>query len=252
MAATSNAGRPALSTTATLARAALFRLLADGFGYPTPGHSAGMRMSLFRLGRAVRENLFVPAVAGALSALRLAWGTAADTALSTEYLRLFSANGVVSLHESAYGDGRRIAGRPVELADIAGFYLAFGVSASDSAPDLPDHASAELEFMSLLLLKESHSVTQGWPGKTCIVQDAAKDFLESHLGRWIDALVREVDRAGASPPYRTLARLARAAVAVECRRLDVHPRVAAGRLPFDTMQADSLACPMSPAEALTR
>lgn len=255
MTATREFGAASSRTSATLSHAALFRLLASGFAYPAPGHAADMQQAFFRLARAVRGRAFAPSVAASINAVRRAWGAVADATLASEYLRLFSANGAVSLHEAAYGDGRRVAGRPVELADVAGFYLAFGLSASDGDPDLPDHLSAELEFISLLLIKESHAATQGWRVKSRIARDAAKSFLASHLGRWVDAFAREVDMAGASPPYRTLARLARLAVVAEYRRLGARPQLAPGRLPFDPLQSDNLVCPLSSAptaEAPTR
>jgi TorA maturation chaperone TorD len=239
-------------TSATLSRAALFRLLAEGFAYPATGHSADMQRGFSRLAPGVRGRVFAPPLASAVTAARRAWAAAADATLAGEYLRLFSGNGPVSLHEAAYGDGRRIAGRSVELADISGCYLAFGVSASGSDPDLPDHLSAELEFISLLLLKESHAAAQGWSMKSRIARDAAKAFLEGHLARWVGALATSLSQAGACAPYQALARLTCVAVAAECRNLGARPRSFDRRLPADPMQAESFACPLASRDEAAR
>jgi DMSO reductase family type II enzyme chaperone len=243
------AGGRASTPAAMMSRAALFRLLALGFAYPAPGHASEMRKTFFQLGAAVRRGLFSPSLARSIGAAQRVVSAAGDAALAAEYLRLFSGRGAVSLHEAAYGDGRRIAGRPAELADISGFYLAFGVSASDGDPDLPDHLSAELEFLSLLLLKESHATLRGWRAKSRIARDAAKAFLEDHLGRWVGAFARDLARADASPSYQALARLVCSAVDSECRRLGARPRLIVERLPADPMQAENFACPLSAATA---
>jgi DMSO reductase family type II enzyme chaperone len=237
--------RQSVGPSAMLSRAALFRLLAAGFAYPAAGHVAEMRSAFFRLARARRGGAFAPSLAGCITGAQNAWHAAADAALAAEYLRLFSGSGPVSLHEAAYGDGRRMAGRPVELADISGFYHAFGLSTSDRNPDLPDHLSAELEFVSLLLLKEGQAEDLGWPAKSRIARDAAKGFLESHLGRWVAAFARDLRRVDASPPYQALARLMCTAASSECRRLGARPKLIDARLSADPIQTDNFVCPLS-------
>ena len=235
--------RPDLEAENALARAALFRLLARGFAYPGPGHMAAMGKAFADLDGAQRRRAFAPRLAARLSEARQCWRTASGSSLGPEHLRLFRGSGPVSLHETAYGDGRRFAGRPVEVADIGGFYLAFGLSIDETDPDLPDHLCAEIEFVSLLLVKESYALSRGWTSRHRITREARRTFLEQHLGRWVGEFARSVKRQETAPPYRSLADLLAEAVTSECRRLRVYPVLMDGRLPHDAMQEDAFVCP---------
>ncbi|MEX1206758.1 MAG: molecular chaperone TorD family protein [Dongiaceae bacterium] len=235
--------RPDLEVENALARAALFRLLARGFAYPGPGHVAEMGKAFADLDGAQRRRAFAPRLAARLSAARQCWRSASGSALGPEHLRLFHGSGPVSLHETAYGDGRRFAGRPVEVADIGGFYLAFGLSIDETDPDLPDHLCAELEFVSLLLVKESYALSRAWTSRHRIARAARRTFLEHHLGRWVGEFARSVKRQETAPPYRSLADLLAETVTSECRRLRIHPVLFEGRLCHDAMQEDAFACP---------
>jgi TorA maturation chaperone TorD len=225
-----------------LADAALFNLLARAFTYPRPGHQAVVREAFARVGAARRRR---GPVARMLAAAERAWHGADGAALPAEYIRLFLGSGPCPLHETAYGDGRRIAGRPVELADVQGFYQAFGFAQSEHNPDLPDHLCAELEFYSLLLVKQAYARDAEWRARHDIARRAARAFLADHLGRWIPALAQQLAEHGAAEPYRALAALLAAAVAEQCRRRRVAPQLSGGRLPHDVMQDDELVCPLA-------
>ena len=181
------------------------------------------------------------AIHSACRALR----SADETTLRTDYFRLFLGNGPVSLHESAYGDGRRIAGRPHELADISGFYSAFGLRLSDTDPNLPDHLSSELEFYSLLLVKQAYADRGGRSVNREVTRRAAKLFLEYHLGRWVEAFVQALRENESLTAYRELARALEVLIRAEIKRNRVRPFLASGRLPHDVMQDDGLVCPMA-------
>lgn len=231
-----------------LHRAALFGLLARSLSYPAPGHQRAVSRSLRRFAApgGAREDGRVQRL---LRRVQRAWAAADEEALRAEYARLFLAGGPVSLHETAYGDGRRIAGRTVELADISGFYTAFGLRLSDADPDLPDHLCSELEFHSAMLLKLAYAGRGGWsPGKS-VTARAAREFIEDHLGRWVAALAREVRAHRAASPYRELFGLLTAVVSLESRQFRARPSPLSGRLPRDFMQDDEFACPKQGAPA---
>jgi len=226
-----------------LARAAAFRLVAIGFSMPGPEHVATVRESLQKLDKPMRDGLFDPEIVRRLRALRSAWRTASSAAAAREYLRLFHGDPQAPLHETAYGDGRRLNGRPIEMADINGYYQAFGFACRRDNPDLPDHLAAEFEFASLLLVKESYALSNGWVARHALTGVALTKFLEDHLGRWIDSFRASLARAGASSHWRRLAELAAALVAHECRLRRARPAPWRERAPADEMQAGAFACP---------
>lgn len=236
-----NANERNQSIHALLQRAALASLLARGYAYPDPGHAQAMHRALAHI--RIDDGDPNAAVAQHLQQTAQHWASVPDETLREIYGRLFLGGARVSLHETAYGDGRRIAGRPVELADINGFYVAFGVGPSETCPDLPDHIGAELEFYSLLLIKQAYALSRGWGSKYRIAQRAAQSFLESHLGRWIGALADNLDRQDNASPYRETAGLARAFITAECARMDVQPQATDGQRPPDEMQDDDFTCP---------
>ena len=227
-----------------LATAAVLRVLAQGFGYPQAGYKARMLQEFAKLRTACARPGFSRIARAIISACR-ALKNADEMMLRAEYFRLFLGNGPVSLHEAAYGDGRRIAGRPHELADISGFYSAFGLRLSDADPDLPDHLCSELEFYSLLLVKQAYSDRSGRSAKHEVTRRAAKLFLEYHLGRWVEAFVQALRENEAPTYYRELARALQALMHAEIKRSRVRPYLASERLPHDEMQNDDLVCPMA-------
>ena len=225
-----------------LALSAAFRVLAQGFAYPVAGHRADVLAGLEAAARSA-ARMGWHTLARALRRSAGSWQERTDEMLAAEYLRLFRAGGPVSLHETAYGDARRIAGRAAELADIAGFYAAFGFRLTESEPDLPDHLCTELEFYSLLLLKLAYASRCGWSPRRQVVRTAARLFLQHHLGRWISALVPELIAHDADATYREFARLLDTLVRLEIKRTKVVPLPATGRLLHDPMQEDDFACP---------
>ena len=71
-----------------------------------------------------------------------------------------------------------------ELADIAGFYRAFGVEVTPGT-ERPDHIAVELEFMHLLAVKEVVAAGREDGGEHAgICRDARATFFRDHLGRW--------------------------------------------------------------------
>lgn len=73
-----------------------------------------------------------------------------------------------------------------EMADIAGFYRAFGL---DFKGERPDHLSLELEFMRILCLKESKAILDNEPENVEICLNAQREFLSCHLAGWTEELM---------------------------------------------------------------
>jgi TorA maturation chaperone TorD len=227
-----------------LAEAALFRLVALGFAAPRLGRFEELRKAFMAVDAKKNPLCDVNHVASALREARLAWFSASPSDVSAEYLRLFMGASVVSLYETAYGDGRRIGGRPVELADIGGFYSAFGFALNESDPVLADHLCAECEFMSLLSIKESYALVNGWTMRWASARAAADAFLEQHLGRWPETLLNSL--CGESAPYAfvALVKLLNALIWARCRARGLRP-LATKLLLEKEMDEEELACPQA-------
>jgi nitrate reductase assembly molybdenum cofactor insertion protein NarJ len=118
--------------------------------------------------------------AGGLRAALRAAGGLDD--LRGRHLDLFDRGGQrASLHETEYGRMRGMSkGR--DLADIAGFYHAFGLRLDEERHEMLDHLGVELEFYAILLLKQEALLALGDAEGGEIVRDARRKFLAEHLG----------------------------------------------------------------------
>ncbi len=100
--------------------------------------------------------------------------------MMSEYDRLFRAS-EVWLYGTEHLRMNEVQ-RSKSLADIMGFYRAFGL---EPDTDRPDALSCELEFMHYLILKESHALESGDSAdakeKVSICLDAERKFFTEHL-----------------------------------------------------------------------
>lgn len=112
--------------------------------------------------------------------------------LAASYVDLFDRGGQrSSLHETEHGRMRGMS-KGHDLADIAGFYAAFGLAISDEAGsrELPDHLAVELQFYGTLVARQSYLEDHGDACGVAIVLDARRKFLADHLGPLADAVAR--------------------------------------------------------------
>jgi len=232
-----------------LAAAALYRLIALGFSYPQPMLINSVRQTAGDLVRALGRGAVSPVLAPALRASLRAWRSTTAQTLAAEHSRLFLGAGIVPLREGGYGDGMRFAGQPVDIADLNGFYLAFGFGPPTSAPNPPDHLGTELEYLSLLHLKKAFALQRHRLSQAKVVEHAMARFLQDHLGRWVSAVETALRDANASAPYLLLAKLMERAVMAECARLGVQPTAAAIGNAIDPIQSDAFRCPLATGES---
>src|SRR3989304_1284832 len=148
-----------------LVRSALYKVLAKSFLYPTaevfgylytPTYLEGLtRLRSFcdplpEIGERVQtlSELFISADRGQ-----------SRQALENEYNRLFAHLGSAKCppDETEYGL-ENVFQKTDAMADIAGFYNAFGLEVSEVNAERVDFISTELEFMSYLALKEAYAV----------------------------------------------------------------------------------------------
>jgi DMSO reductase family type II enzyme chaperone len=222
-----------------LHRAALYRLLALAFAEPTPAR-------LQAVGAAAR-TAFAEApgeLRDVLRRLAAAAGEADPAALAGTHVTLFQREVRCPPYEGAYGPPR-LAGKAALLADIAGFYRAFGLQPSAGQPEVEDHLGAELEFMSALAFKEAWAIAQGHAEGREVTREAQRAFLAEHLAPWAPAFAARV--AAAAPPgfYPAAAALLEAWLAAECARLQVTALPLEG---VSLSEEPTLTCPMAPAD----
>ncbi|MFH0728292.1 MAG: molecular chaperone TorD family protein [Pseudomonadota bacterium] len=137
--------------------------------------------------------------------------------LQSEYLRLFDVGHEVSPYETEYMTGKA-SRKPFELADIAGFYRAFGFDVGDGVPfkEAPDHISVELEFMAILSWKEEFARENQQEEALEIVRDARMKFFKEHLAQWGFFFCRKMPESGGDEFYKCLSALLRSVLISEC------------------------------------
>lgn len=230
-----------------LASARLYRILATAFSYPEPWLAEGVGRDLAALTVALSSQSLSPRIAGSLRRAAQSWRRVPLESLRVEYSRLFLGSALVPMREGGYGDGLRFAGQPVDLADLNGFYLAFGFGPPSSAASPPDHLGTELEFMSLLHLKIAYALQRRQAEQARITRMAMARFVEDHLGRWIAAFRLALRDADAAAAYQSAAGLLACAVETDAKRLGASPSPAAKGTGVDPVGLESLMCPLAEA-----
>jgi putative dimethyl sulfoxide reductase chaperone len=224
-------------------RAAWFQVCAQGFAHPQQQNITNFYANLAKLTipecYSIQQQQEI--IKSKTKTLR-AWKQVRVSELESKYIALFLANAVCPLNETAYGDGRSSLGRPSILADINGFYTAFGMEINAKSPKLPDHLTVELEFYSILLLKLAYAKTQFLSEQKQITQDAVESFLNEHLGCWITAFVTTLGQHTNIEAWLCLADLLESLVNSEIQLLKIKPTKMLAKITNDVMQEESLVC----------
>ena len=214
-----------------LARAVVYRTLSIGFQTPTAGRlrqvGARDRFPVVRaaLGRLDRAGLPAPLEPAAERLAGLS--VADDDTLAATYWRLFghTTRGLICACETEYGPDNGFH-QPQQLADISGYYLAFGLRPADASDARADHIASECEFMDFLNRKEARLLgtrARGRQGDETLeaTRQAARTFLGDHLGRFGCAFAARVASEDADGYFGALGRLLLTFVAAECGRVGV-------------------------------
>lgn len=105
-----------------------------------------------------------------------------------------------------YFSGSHIYQQTQELADISGFYKAFGVEVSrDDTTNRWDHIAVELEFLHFLTYKLAYAIENHGDKEQESCLAAKKKFLNNHIGRWVKAFSNAVEKKS---PVRFLREIA--------------------------------------------
>lgn len=162
--------------------------------------------------------------------------------LHREYDRLFThrTSVICPIYEVEYDRNRAVSQGPT-LADIAGFYRAFGLELAVN--DRPDHLALELEFMGFLAYKEALALQNDLLEQAKICCNAQRKFLEAHLGRWVGLCADILKRESRLEFYRALGASLKTFIESECRELGARPAVIAA-LPAEA-DSTEVRCPVA-------
>ncbi|MBI3244687.1 MAG: molecular chaperone TorD family protein [Chloroflexi bacterium] len=235
-----------MNTEIAIRRAQVYRFLADVFLYPTENWLEDLPL----LADIVRD-LNAPALeVGRLDCGGdfgiLDFGIWDFPALQAEHRRAFGLTGSLC-YETEVGLPHEFR-QSQEMADIAGFYRAFGFNLGGKVRERPDHLSAELEFMHILALKEAYAAERDVLEHVEICIDAQSKFLQEHLGQWIGLFADSLKQSATGGPFVALARFASTFVLADAKRLGVtvEQRPLAGIKPTPLVPEISCeACPVT-------
>lgn len=162
-----------------------------------------------------------------------------------EFVRTFGLvfNRECPPYETEYQRNEDTFFRAQQMADIGGFYRAFGLQPGAERGERPDHVATELEFMALLLFKQrtafarSDDTVESAAEHGEICRQAQAEFLREHLGWWAPAFAHAVRRKAERGLYFAVANLLAAFLPVERAALGV-PTPRAGVQPASDQEID--------------
>lgn len=228
---------PATEANEALARSAIYSLLSEVFSYPTPAATRELLEEDVPFAVAVSAPLPEP-VRRALEELAAGLEGATAGGLEAAYRRVFThVHSVDSpLYETDY-TAREIWRQSQELADLAGFYRAFGM---EQVAERPDQVAVELEFLHVVAYKAAWALVQRDLEHAEICVRAEEAFLRDHVLKWVPGFVERVATIAEGGPYASAARLGHELLISEAQRLgleipeDPAPRpVALGAAPVE-------------------
>jgi len=166
--------------------------------------------------------------------------------MESEYLRIFDIGGKISPYETEYLT-EKISRKPFELADIAGFYNAFGFGINEDTDNKEsvDHISVELEFMAILAWKEEYARENQQEEHLTIVQDARMKFLKEHLATWGFFFRRRIREFECDDFYKGLGGILESLLNLECERHGLNARLfrkEISREPYNGIRDQELTC----------
>jgi TorA maturation chaperone TorD len=164
----------------TLSRAILYRLLSLACDYPTPDTCTALRGVADAA--VVAADVIGAGIASEVRHLCSVLRERDDEALERAHTAVFTltTSELCPAYETAY-TAKHLFQVSEQMADVAGFYRAFGV---EPHGERPDSLAMELEFGYLLALKEAYALEHHGRAQVAICRKAERAFFRDHLGRW--------------------------------------------------------------------
>ncbi len=129
--------------------------------------------------------------------------------LAAEYTRLFLGPGRhVRPFAATYLDGESASLCGPTTAWVRDFMERAGFELAPGHRNLPDHVFVEMEFMARMAAREAEAVEAGDSAAASQSRHIQREFLETHLGRWLPRFCARAAEDADLSFYRELARLA--------------------------------------------
>lgn len=223
---TQTSERPALDPRdIALARSRLYQFFSFALGYPDDEFAALWRRRNYRHGLRQCARLVGQEQGGdgslvaALEAMFRHLAAAQLDQLREEYRRIFGHTMAMDCpaYETLYSSGDLFQ-QVHALADIAGWYRAFGLAISPEVKERLDHISVELEFMYVLTHKEAYALARDAVDKAQLCTETQAGFLREHLGRWGPVFARLLGNKADAGLYQAVAYALEGFFALELER----------------------------------
>ncbi len=203
-----------------LARALLCRALRLGFQKPTketlgPLFSSEGRQAI-SAAALLLEDQGLRAAANYLSNLP----EPTQDLITDTYDRLFghTTRGRVCPYETEFGADHLFL-QSQQLADIMGYFMAFGLLPKEDVGERVDHIAVQWEFMEFLSEKEAVASLRDDLDMLEETRKAYRSFLRDHLSRFGRAFARTLETEAPGSLYEMLGRLCLSFLTEECQRL---------------------------------
>ncbi|UJS16114.1 MAG: molecular chaperone TorD family protein [Candidatus Jettenia sp.] len=210
-----------------LTRSILYHILSACYLYPIEKNLSIFKSSDFEeykknLELCYKEIDDVKELRRCLDEIHQVYGNTPVEVLQKTYQRIVghTISKECPLYETQYGSAH-IYQQTHELADIQGFYNAFGLETSDVEKERGDHVGVELEFMHFLLYKQAYAQENDGEEKVQICVDAQKKFLKEHIGKWVPLFAILFGRKAEEGFYHALAALTKEFMRLEMKLMDV-------------------------------
>lgn len=214
-----------------LTRSAMYHILSACFLYPKEQTLSILKSPDFQ---EYKKNLILcydgvddgTELGRCLGEVQRLYGEAAVEVLQRTYQRIVghTISKECPLYETQYG-AAHIYQQTQELADIQGFYKAFGLEISDVERERSDHISVELEFMHFLLYKQAYALENHGEEKVQICVDAQKKFLKEHVGKWVPLFAMLYGKRAEDGFYHALSVLTKEFLRLEMCLMEVKTEV---------------------------
>lgn len=207
-----------------LVRSTLYSLLAKSFKYPSEQVPEAAYEETLRDFLALRpgDNTLQDSIDALASDRALLNADGIRDKLEAEYNRLFAHLGSAKCppYETEYGF-ENVFQKTEAMADIAGFYNAYGLEPSAADTERVDFISMELEFMSYLALHEAYAREHQENEHLEVCLDTQKKFIGEHLGRWVTIFTRILTQNTVNGFYKQLGVLTAELLDAEAARFDI-------------------------------